>query len=191
VDNTTPRQVNFKGVGGGPTGGGQFMIDDQAYQPADPGVVVKVNTAEQWQLQNFGGPDFPHPFHIHVNPFQIVGRTIDFEVNPADRKCPALDPNNPCNWMWADTAPIPAQMSKTTGPGQLNIRTRFLVFPGEYVIHCHILIHEDVGMMKNVTVQDDGTGVGPCQSLPTYTPAATACINRTTQPCTPPVCKAT
>ncbi|MBV9209711.1 MAG: multicopper oxidase domain-containing protein, partial [Acidobacteria bacterium] len=92
----------------------------------------------------------------------------------------------------SDTAAIPAQLPVSKGgtgqPGQLNIRTRFLVFPGEYVIHCHILIHEDVGMMKNVTVQDDGTGVGPCQSLAAYTPNATACINRTTQPCAPPAC---
>jgi hypothetical protein len=32
------------------------------------------------------------------------------------------------------------------------MRSRFVDFPGSYVMHCHILAHEDRGMMATVTV---------------------------------------
>lgn len=192
------RVVTFKASNpSGTPGGGVFSINDKFYNPNDLGIVAKLNTAEQWLLQNAGN-DLPHPFHIHVNPFQIggrnpdgtlSGRTIDFEVDAADRKVPPLDPANPCNWIWQDTVAIPSQYPpppappKTTPPagpiGQLRIRTRFLNYPGQYVLHCHILIHEDLGMMTNVTIEDDGNGVGPCTTLPTYPPASAACIKNT------------
>jgi FtsP/CotA-like multicopper oxidase with cupredoxin domain len=34
--------------------------------------------------------------------------------------------------------------------GEITIRTRFLDFPGRWVYHCHILLHEDNGMMGTV-----------------------------------------
>ena len=46
---------------------------------------------------------------------------------------------------WEDTTPIPAF-------GEIVIRTRFLDFTGKYVYHCHILEHEDMGMMGIVEV---------------------------------------
>jgi FtsP/CotA-like multicopper oxidase with cupredoxin domain len=33
------------------------------------------------------------------------------------------------------------------------MRSRFVDYPGSYVFHCHILIHEDRGMMFTVEVQ--------------------------------------
>lgn len=212
---TGANAINFLGLGGGVGGGnpaGNFLINCKAYDPNDPGIVAQLNTAEEWELKNFGNTDFPHPFHIHVNPFQIVGRTVDFETDN-----PRLDPKNPCNWIWQDTVAIPAtipplqcnnlcpgndcpptpsptptptatsQPTPTPNPctpppnaGHVNIRTRFLVYPGEYVIHCHILIHEDVGMMSNVTIQDPAnTGIGPCKNVAAPTQASVACVNRT------------
>ena len=38
-------------------------------------------------------------------------------------------------------------------PGHVKIRSRFWDYWGEYVFHCHILIHEDTGMMQNVYVR--------------------------------------
>jgi FtsP/CotA-like multicopper oxidase with cupredoxin domain len=37
-------------------------------------------------------------------------------------------------------------------PGYYKMRSRFVDFPGLYVMHCHILIHEDRGMMFSVEV---------------------------------------
>jgi FtsP/CotA-like multicopper oxidase with cupredoxin domain len=48
-------------------------------------------------------------------------------------------------YSWEDTTAIPAL-------GEIVIRTRFLDFPGKTVYHCHILDHEDEGMMGVVEV---------------------------------------
>jgi FtsP/CotA-like multicopper oxidase with cupredoxin domain len=35
------------------------------------------------------------------------------------------------------------------------MRSRFADYPGQFVLHCHILIHEDRGMMQLVEVKTD------------------------------------
>jgi FtsP/CotA-like multicopper oxidase with cupredoxin domain len=47
---------------------------------------------------------------------------------------------------WLDTVPVPAA-------GSVRFRTRFTDFTGRYVMHCHILPHEDTGMMINVNIE--------------------------------------
>ena len=42
-----------------------------------------------------------------------------------------------------------------TIPGYFKMRSRFVDFTGTYVLHCHILIHEDRGMMQLVEVVPD------------------------------------
>ena len=34
----------------------------------------------------------------------------------------------------------------------VTFRMRFLHYTGRYVMHCHMLVHEDMGMMQGVTV---------------------------------------
>ncbi|WP_041233071.1 multicopper oxidase domain-containing protein [Cylindrospermum stagnale] len=36
----------------------------------------------------------------------------------------------------------------------VNIRSRYTLFTGEFVLHCHILDHEDLGMMKFVKIEE-------------------------------------
>ena len=53
------------------------------------------------------------------------------------------------------TVPDPADPTKTTTiniPGYFKMRSRFVDYAGFYVIHCHILAHEDRGMMTVVEV---------------------------------------
>ncbi|MEM7309369.1 MAG: multicopper oxidase domain-containing protein [Planctomycetota bacterium] len=156
-----PDIVDF-GVAGGGCGGASCTPIPQVFtiqgQPFDPNVVnhnVPLGAVQEWQLANNAGS--LHPFHIHVNPFQVVGEP----VNPAG-------PDNPTNWMWRDTVSVP-----TSG---VNIRSRFLTFDGKFVLHCHVLNHEDLGMMQIVqvgnTIYDPktgarlaGDGVGPCQAV--------------------------
>jgi FtsP/CotA-like multicopper oxidase with cupredoxin domain len=103
-----------------------------------------------------------HPFHIHINPFQLV-EVYDPRTMPAPEKLPQP-------WIWWDTLAIPAGVQKTrtgkdgktetyTEPGMIRIRSRFVDFPGKYVLHCHILGHEDRGMMQLVEVIDRKTVV--------------------------------
>jgi FtsP/CotA-like multicopper oxidase with cupredoxin domain len=115
----------------------------------DPKAVqtVQLGSTEKWLLENASGAG--HPFHIHVNPFQIVGDRID-----------PTKPDSPENRIWWDTIGIP---KNTTGNAALPMLTRFLDYNGDFVFHCHILIHEDLGMMQEVKVE--GQGVGPCEPL--------------------------
>ena len=95
----------------------------------------------------------PHPIHIHVNPFQVV----EF-FDPGKMAQPMTF--TPEEAIWRDTIVVPPNN------GHVKIRHRFLTYFGSYVMHCHILIHEDVGMMVKVKVKDpDGKGQPPCKQV--------------------------
>jgi FtsP/CotA-like multicopper oxidase with cupredoxin domain len=163
------------------------------------GQVVLLNTAEEWKIVNKtvnggiqnGAPvttDPPgvvdHPFHIHINPFQITEVFDPNEVLPngtpryifsgtaGTGQC-LLDITRPETWkpcdsgpkrnlIWWDVFPIPTARAVFTGtapnaqvtvvPGYFKMRSRFVDYTGQYVIHCHILAHEDRGMMTIVQV---------------------------------------
>jgi hypothetical protein len=102
---------------------------------------VNLGMTEEWVLRNTRSD--AHPFHIHVNDFQVV--SINGESVAADT--------------WEDTTPIPVF-------GEIVIRTRFLDFTGKYVYHGHILDHEDRSVMGIVEVVDDGAPT-PQDATPT------------------------
>jgi len=146
---------------------GLSVINCKEYMPppnsgAGPGTwdmfQPTLNTTQQWVLSNLAGS--AHPFHIHVNPFQVEHFLID----------PSL-PDSPNNWMWMDTIPIPPPGVSSPPPwfqnNKVTIRTRYSDFYGRFVLHCHILVHEDLGLMANVYVKDDPThpGTGPCLKI--------------------------
>jgi FtsP/CotA-like multicopper oxidase with cupredoxin domain len=72
-----------------------------------------------------------HPFHIHVDDFQVI--SINGEPYEASSR--------------QDTIPLPIN-------GEVVIRIPFNDFTGKFVYHCHILNHEDNGMMGIVEVVD-------------------------------------
>ena len=95
--------------------------------------------------------------------------TID-KATARPEQC-VLDPNDPSTWkpctptepatnrIWWDVFSIPSGNTfvSTTGqqfniPGYFKMRSRFVDFPGYFVLHCHILAHEDRGMMTVVEV---------------------------------------
>ena len=97
---------------------------------------VKLNTVDQWEITTCNARPRPphHPFHIHVNPFQIM--TIA-GVAPDPRKGEKV---------WGDTLLIEKDRP-------VVLRTKYTKFTGETVLHCHILDHEDLGMMIKVNIQ--------------------------------------
>ncbi len=105
----------------------RLFIDGLTFDHDRVDQTVQLGATEEWRLVNTS-PD-THPFHIHVNDFQVV--SVNGEPVDADS--------------WEDTTPIPAF-------GEIVIRSRFLDFPGKFVYHCHILDHEDRGMMGVVEV---------------------------------------
>ena len=52
---------------------------------------------------------------------------------------------------WADTIPLP-NLGSPGAPTSITFRSRFVDFKGAYVLHCHMLVHEDMGMMQLVEV---------------------------------------
>jgi FtsP/CotA-like multicopper oxidase with cupredoxin domain len=100
-----------------------FSLDSVVFDPRKPAQRVSVGTVEDWTLVN--QDVFQHPFHIHVNPFQVI------EINGA----PVAEP------IWWDTFVLPAH-------GTVRVRMFFRPdVTGVTVYHCHILPHEDNGMI--------------------------------------------
>lgn len=110
-----------------------FFLNHQMFDPDRDDQVVQAGATDEWLLVN--EDVFQHPFHIHVNPFQIV----------AINGVPVDDPT------WWDTIPLPAH-------GSITMRTRYRPdVLGRSVYHCHILPHEDNGMMANLRIAEQGT----------------------------------
>ena len=106
-----------------------FLIDGQVFDPERVDVVAELDTIEEWTIVN-PSRDF-HPFHIHVNDFQ----TIAVNGEPVD------------NFGVEDTVLVPPN------GGSITMRTRFEDYTGRLVWHCHILRHEERGMMQVVEVR--------------------------------------
>ncbi|MDE1150031.1 MAG: multicopper oxidase domain-containing protein [Azospirillaceae bacterium] len=143
-----------------------FWVPDGAapYQPDRIDRSLILGTAQQWELRSYG---VEHPFHIHVNPFQIVA-ILDPQGN--DVSAPGyVEADGDSQYAglrgtWKDTlwvkTKVKAPLSENPqGYYRLIVRTRYERYIGEYVLHCHILDHEDNGMMENVKIGiSDGAG---------------------------------
>jgi FtsP/CotA-like multicopper oxidase with cupredoxin domain len=112
-----------------------FQINYEAFDP-NHARKVALDTIEQWSLstvgdptENNGIPPLPHVFHIHINPFQMERQ----------------GPGGAKETVWKDTVLVPAGQ-------QLNVYTQYKDYIGAFVMHCHILDHEDLGMMEVVEV---------------------------------------
>lgn len=105
----------------------EFFIDGQRFDPRRNDVEPDVNTVERWVIRNVTRE--LHPFHIHVNNFQVL------RVN--GRPVPLRGPQ--------DVIRLPIG-------GRVVMITEFTRFTGRYVFHCHIAAHEDNGMMATVKV---------------------------------------
>ncbi|MBI4904008.1 MAG: multicopper oxidase domain-containing protein [Acidobacteria bacterium] len=136
------------GLGPNPPG---FFIDGKKFeQGSKVNFCLRLNSTEDWVLVNDNN-GAAHPFHIHINPFQVL--QID-------------DPNGATTRVfkhpvWQDVIAIPVG-------GWVRIRHKFADFTGTYVLHCHILAHEDRGMMQLVRVIPGG--VDPVRACSTAIP---------------------
>jgi FtsP/CotA-like multicopper oxidase with cupredoxin domain len=114
-----------RGMGMGMMG---FTINGRTFNPDRTDTVVAAGTVEEWTLLNPSPMD--HPFHLHVWPMQVIE-----EAGTAQDSV-----------TWRDVVNIPAN-------GQVKVRVSFTGFTGRSVYHCHILDHEDQGMMGVIDVR--------------------------------------
>jgi FtsP/CotA-like multicopper oxidase with cupredoxin domain len=123
---------------------GQCYIDP--YQPLEPAVY------------------FPDPAHPDVPKLcggetRVPGPRIWWDVFPiplgvaATRVdgTPYLAKEETCTGFKTDGTKICSKLPVVL-PGYFKMRSRFVDYPGYFVIHCHILAHEDRGMMTVVEV---------------------------------------
>ena len=121
-----------RGRGVGPVG---IPINGKTMDMARIDEVVRLGDIEIWEVSNRGGQ--PHPFHVHLVQFQILDRN-GRPPSAAERG-------------WKDTVLVP--------PGGLvRIIMRFERYADPqvpYMYHCHIMEHEDNGMMGQFLVVED------------------------------------
>lgn len=114
---------------------------------------VEQNGWEQWKFLNLGGP--LHPMHIHLIRFQALSREIyktdTFDPVIGGTTAPLdFDPDTPGTLQpneqgWKDTIRV--------GRGEVvSVAGQFGGGNGRFVYHCHILEHEDEGMMRPFVV---------------------------------------
>ncbi len=87
-----------------------------------------LGATEIWQIENIVGMD--HPFHLHGFQFQVLER----DGVPEPYRC------------WKDTVNVPKHQTA-------RFIVRYADYPGKWMFHCHILDHEDHGMMGILEVQ--------------------------------------
>lgn len=86
-----------------------------------------------------------HPFHIHVNPFEVMSVMKD----GVDQTGVAASQYFGMKGVFKDTVFVE--------PGVVvKMRTHYRRYVGDFVLHCHILNHEDAGMMEMVRIADRG-----------------------------------
>lgn len=107
-----------------------FLIDGKSFDMTRVDLKSKAGDVELWEIANT--TDMDHPFHIHGTQFQIVER----DSNGSAIVSPFL--------AWKDTVNI---TSKET----VRIKVRHST-AGLRMYHCHILEHEDNGMMGQLEV---------------------------------------
>lgn len=146
---TDPVERAFYGI----TGAG-FVIGNTDPGPTNPVVGAPFSTAstrsltlgktQRWLIgtRNAPGIRVAHPFHIHVNPFEVVAIRTPSGTNILSEP------------VWRDTISMPQGHT-------IEILTRYDDFEGSFVQHCHILDHEDRGMMQKITISPAGTPTPP------------------------------
>jgi suppressor of ftsI len=107
--------------------GTSFYINGRSYEPRRIDFRAKLGTVQQWTIVNH--TDEQHPFHLHTYPMQAIsvnGVPVAFNG-------------------YQDEIVLPVG-------GYVVVRVHFVQFTGLTVFHCHILAHEDMGMMANLLV---------------------------------------
>ncbi|MEZ4631273.1 MAG: multicopper oxidase family protein [Deinococcales bacterium] len=100
----------------------QFLINGQSFDHMRIDTQVNLGDVELWRIINTTGMD--HSFHLHVYPFQLY-RQQDESLNEIIVK---------------DTVNVPAGQS-------VEVLVAFRDFAGKTLYHCHVVEHEDLGMM--------------------------------------------
>jgi len=105
--------------------GMQFMVNGAAFDPTHVTLTSRRGEVEHWAIAN--RTDMDHPFHLHGTQFQVLAR----EQSGVSKEEDLL--------AWRDTVNVQ--------PGETVHIATVQREAGDRMFHCHILEHEDLGMM--------------------------------------------
>jgi len=110
---------------------GLFFINHRIFDHERVDIRVPLGNTEEWTIRN--SADELHIFHIHQVHFQVM--SVNGQPQPFDGM--------------VDTVTVPIH-------GEVKIRIAFTdpLIVGRFMFHCHILEHEDKGMMGQIEVYD-------------------------------------
>lgn len=106
----------------------EFTINGRVFDPDRVDITASAGGIEEWTMKNTSPMD--HPVHLHVWPMQLIERQGQSVQDPE----------------WQDVVNVPANSI-------VKVRIAFDDFVGKTVYHCHILDHEDLGMMGLIEVR--------------------------------------
>ena len=106
----------------------QHLINGRSMDMARVDVSARLGATEIWEIENLVGMD--HPFHLHGYQFQVLDR--DGVAEPYRS--------------WKDVVNVPKHQTA-------RLIVRYDDYPGKWMFHCHILDHEDHGMMGVLEVR--------------------------------------
>ncbi len=126
---------------------GQWLLNGRVFEMEEVAAneIVRTGDLEVWELINTSGMNqmrMAHPIHLHGVQFQIIQRTMAVEGAPA--------------WSTVNEGLVDEGWKDTflMMPGEkVRFLVRFGPYPGLYLYHCHNLLHEDGGMMRNYRVE--------------------------------------
>jgi suppressor of ftsI len=112
----------------------QFFINDKVFEENRTDVTVKLGDTEEWTILNKDSQY--HDFHIHQTGFLVT------EVNGVATHFDGL----------RDTFSVPPTRNGKPGEARFIIPFTNPVIVGRFVFHCHVVKHEDKGMMATIEV---------------------------------------
>jgi FtsP/CotA-like multicopper oxidase with cupredoxin domain len=96
---------------------------------------LRLNAVDLWNVVSANGG--PHSFHIHINSFMMTQRN-GIDISTAK--------------IWRDTARIDQTNTSNLQDWGVQFVSQQLDYMGLFVLHCHVLDHEDAGMMWSVGI---------------------------------------
>ena len=106
----------------------QGLINGKVMDMSRIDFTANLDSTEIWEVENIVGMD--HPFHLHGFQFQVIDRNGVPEPYRS----------------WKDMVNVPKHQ-------RARFIVRFANYPGKWMFHCHILDHEDHGMMGILEVK--------------------------------------
>ena len=119
-----------------------WLLDGRTFVMGEvaPDETVAAGSTQVWEFENQANPmgmEAAHPIHMHGRQFRVIDRTGGHAANTL--RAGIVDGG------WRDTVLVL--------PGEtVRVHVPFTRHPGLYLYHCHILEHEDMGMMRNFRV---------------------------------------